>query len=290
MSRYHRIHVTLRREGADHGLAANMAALRGLVALADQAPCEAFLVDAGDGLAVRAHAAARASQSVAEYRRERLYRPRHTYEEEQVERITLASDHQPPFLELVLAGGDALATWATNTCLDIHLQPDTVHCHTPLNQRLMRPNLQICHWLTGALAQDTQAPPLDYPARIILAGRAFVSLTGTLGLIGTNRRRLAEFGHRYLATYLSWTGHSPPEALRHRAHQISQAAHAPFGEHLDPLGDRWLRHALRAEPWFFVPESIWMQYHWFVASLGVPLHQELALTEALLAYSRDQEQ
>jgi hypothetical protein len=300
-SRYHLVYATIRRDapGSSYGFLANQALLKDLLDLAYRAPHDAFLIDAGDGHTRAAHAEAKRSQRMAEYTRERLGTPARTYQEER-EALDLAlgdpaPDSGPPFLELVLAGNSSLETWVTAQGEPSHVAvlaktPAAVHCHTPLNQRLLRPNLELCRWFVSRLASTPRLPPdATDPATVLLAAGAFVALARVLDLSSQELVRLANFGKSYLARYLSWEGHTSPESLGRRVRKIREAAdRRGFGDQPDKVGRAWLDSSLRHEPWFFEPESLWMQFHWFTASLGLPLAREMALVEALCAWTRQE--
>lgn len=291
MNRCHAIHVTLRHPCAVHGFLPNIELLRELVKVARDAPCTTFLVDAGDALTARAHATARRQQHIADYNRTRLATPAQTFADEQRE---LATEHAPvaqlqPFVELVLAGNAQLVEWARQRGgTTLHSRPDEVHCHTPLNQRLLPANMRICQWLVDGLATTSNLPAnAETPDAVLLAGRAFVALCETLELDRPRREELAGFGHCYLSRYLAWDGHSPQSVLDRRVARIGPAARdRPFIAPATRLDGGWLVDAESQQCWFF-PESLWMQYHWFVASLAVPLGREVALTEALHAWSAE---
>lgn len=299
--RYHPVHATIRRDlpGSSYGFLANLEAFKDLVDLADHASYEAFLVDAGDPATRAAHAEARRFQSPAEYTRERLGTPARTYQEERealdVDPRGHTPDLGPPFLELVLGGYSRLEAWVTGQVDLRHgallaMTPDALHCHTPLNQRLLRPNLELCHWFVSGLAA-VPSPPADGndPAAVLLAAGAFVTLGRVLDLRPQELVSLADFGRSYLARYLSWAGRSGSEALGGRVRQVRAAADRwGFEDHQGRIGRAWLDSSLHHEPWFFQPESVWMQFHWFTASLGLPLSREMALAEALDAWAREE--
>lgn len=298
--RYHPVHAMIRRDlpASSYGFLANIDAFEDLVELADQTSREAFLVDAGDSATRAGHAEARRFQSPAEYTRERLGTPARTYEEERealdADPSSRAPDLGPPFLELVLAGDSRLEAWVTAQADPRHRvvlasTPDALHCHTPLNQRLLRPNLDLCQWFVAGLAAVPNPPANGAdPATALLAAGAFVALARVLDLSRQELLDLAAFGRRYLACYLAWEGRSDPESLRRRVHQIRNTVdREDFGDQQDRIGRAWFDSSLHHEPWFFHPESPWMQFHWFTASLGLPLSREMALAEALEAWTHN---
>lgn len=292
--RYHPTYVTIRRNmhSSSYGFLPNLTGVTALLDLAQSTPHDSFLVDAGDALTHAAHSRVRRSQHLDDYSRERLRVPASTYADERT-KLTAGwkpdDSDQPPFVELVLAGDSDLAIWAS-TCdeyAETWDDPNGVHCHTPLNQRLLRPNLQLCEWLVRSLADARENSLNDSTHEyVLLAGSVFIGICRALDLSDTERGRLASFGHRYLARYLEWDNQSPHHVRERRAQRIHQTAERfNFGHAQSGLDPGWLESATHAEPWFFFPESVWMQYHWFAQSLPLPLSRELALTEALLTWS-----
>jgi hypothetical protein len=276
----------------DFGFAAGWVTFQRLSALGRSSPSRSFLVDAGDRFTEATHKNAKAVQSDGEYTRERLRRPRFTYAEEQQQLIENRAEHfSHPFLELVMATDQDLPGWwrrpPGSSIRSCSADPMDLHCHTPLNQRLLPLNMRICQVLVEALA-DLDAEPWaqNLPLR---AAACLARLALILGLDHEEITAVTAFGRSYLAQYLEWPG-SSQESIERRTAQVASVADR-FGiaasydarELLDGLPA-----ALGQSHGFFFPESLWMQFHWLTSSLGVPLGQEMALAEALDMWARRQ--
>ncbi len=294
--RYHPYYVCVRRYAdAGYGYLASWQAFREFCSVAWAAPKANFLVDAGDSTSSAEHERARHEQSDRDYSRQRLRTPRFTHEEERARAESLQSPaaDERPFLELVLAGSDGLASWhrmhshearGGTSCTD----PRQIHCHTPLNQRLLPAHLIICQELIECLVLLGTDSPAIRQVPPLLAGACQTELSRRLTLDADQRDRLARFGQSYLADYLGCSGVlSDPSQRRRRALQIeswaSRAGNLARRARGGVAGE--VHRVWDADSGVIFPESVWMQCHWFAASMGVTLSQEMALAESILELS-----
>lgn len=291
--RYHSQYLCIRTYlAAGFGYVASWDTFLRLAALGRSAPCASLLIDAGDHLTEITHGQAKDRQNDSDYTAQRLQSPKSTHGEERRQREDLTSETPSvgPFLELVLAGDGKLRAWnwrrgsdlPGRTVVTAHRHPMEVHCHTPLNQRLLPANLRVCQLLVDCLADggDRGQPWKDTPP--LVAATCFAQCVELLGLNDEEQVALATFGHFYLARYLDWSGsNSSPSVIRRRVRQINDAV-----EQLQPVCAA-SKAVPSEEEGFFFPESLWMQFHWFASSLGVSLSQEMALAEALREWAKD---
>ncbi len=295
--RYDAVYVCIRRSLREgFGYLSDWETFQQLITIGQAAPCTSFLVDAGNDFTEAAHADARRDQSISDYGRERLRTPRFSYAAEHQRREQSITEYSSggAFLELVLAGGRALESWhdANRDRLggpgEISLDHDPmgIHCHTPLNQRLLPAHMRICQHLVKTLGAVRAAMNIDIPPPM-LAAICWVQSLDALGFSQDAHESLCEFGFTYLACYLADADLVDGTTIvaGSLADQIDAAlGQLPARGKLRPPGKA--ANLPEAAEGFLVPESLWMQMHWFVSCLGVSVFQELALTRALAERAR----
>jgi hypothetical protein len=251
---------------------------------------------------------ARQLQSVDEYNRARLSRPARSYftERQLLQQHTGSSQAEGAFLELVMgfscdvrqlrANGQRLqetfhqANDIGERTICITDQPDEIPCHTPLNQRLLRANFDLCQWFTTTLLQLKPGQVSQVDKRMIpgISIAGFQTVCDSLELQNQERMHILTFGRQYLAQYLEVgdaelrSDPGAPRRINALAQLEAKARDAASGSLPSPgPGRQWLYEQSQTG-WFYFPESFWMQYHWFNSFIGLDLITELALIDAMV--------
>jgi hypothetical protein len=284
---------------------------RGLTRLAKAAVAclpQRWLVRYGDVDTEAQLQLARRLQTIHEYQRARLSKPARSYLAERhfLQQQTGMLPEKSAFLELVMGfsenthqlhersqtllsqGIDETANWE----IQVMARPENIACHTPLNQRLLRANFDLCQWFVTSLLQ-LKPEHLDQIHKQTILGLSiatFHTVCASLEIQKQEQVQILAFGRYYLAQYLEVTEaeiRSDPATSR-RANAITtleaktrEASWEGFADLRFSIPHRqWLDEHSQTT-WFFFPESFWMQYHWFNSFIGMDLITELTLVDAM---------
>lgn len=250
-------------------------------------------------------------QCVDEYSRARLSQPAHSYltERQLLQQNAGVRQGENAFLELVMGFSCSVpqlqeksqhlqslfqpenetARWKTH----IVSRPDDLACHTPLNQRLLRANFDLCQWFTLSLLQlkPKQLDQVNKQTALGMSLAVFQTMCSALELQPQEQMQILTFGRQYLAQYLEVAEdelRSDPAAPRrvNALVQLEAMARNTSSGDLESirsliLNRQWLSEQSKTG-WFFFPESLWMQYHWLNSFVGIDLIAELALVDAMV--------
>ena len=261
---------------------------------------------------------AREYQSINEYCKERLAHPALSFSMEQQKFGLLLNKYSQenfkPFLEIVM--GFSISNTDPSKYLNsidtipgqdsdkeqweicILHKPEDLICHTPLNQRLLIPNFELCHFFTIMLCnlEPKQKNIVDQHLTLGISIAAFRSVCHFIRLQKQHQNQILTFGRYYLAQYLEIpeTDLNSDPSVYKRVDALSRfetkARSTALGESQLDLSDflryQWIHKHAKNECFFF-PESFWMQYHWFNNLIGLNLLEEVTLIDAMMVASKD---